>query len=317
VTAPVAVHRVRKLFGQVRALDELDLELGPGVTGLLGPNGSGKSTLIKLIAGQLRPDAGVVRLWGRDPFTCPEVFADLGICPEQDRFYEDLRGRELVAALTRLQGFSAADARARADRALERVGMATYADKRMREMSRGMRQRTKFAQAIAHDPALVLLDEPLSGTDPIARADLIALIRELGDEGRCVLVSSHVLHEVESMTREVVVIRHGRLRAQGDITRLRTLLDDRPYRIRLGLTPSDAQAAPEADVRRLAAALLGRAQINAATIVDATALELTTTDLDAACREIPALARDLGIALASFTSPDADLESLYRYLIQR
>ncbi len=314
MSATIALRGVRKLFGQVRALDELDLELDSGVIGLLGPNGSGKSTMIKLIAGQLRPDAGDVRLWGHDPFKSPEVFRDLGLCPEQDRFYEDMRGLEFVTALTRLQGFRAAEARERATRALGRVGMEPYAGKRMREMSRGMRQRTKIAQAIAHDPALVLLDEPLSGTDPVARADLIQLIRELGDEGRCVIVSSHVLHEVESMTREVVVIRHGRLRAQGDITRLRGLLGDRPYRIRLGLMSDGDNAVAEA--RRLAAALIGGALVEAASIIDG-AVEITTTDLDAACREIPTIARDLDLTLASFTSPDADLESLYRYLVQR
>jgi len=314
---PIALRGLRKLFGQVRALDELDLDLGAGVTGLLGPNGSGKSTLIKLIAGQLRPDTGTVALWGRDPFTCPEMYVDLGLCPEQDRFYEDLRGLDFVAALTRLQGFSAADARARAARALARVGMERYASKRIGEMSRGMRQRTKIAQAIAHDPAIVLLDEPLSGTDPVARADLIALIRELGDEGRCVVVSSHVLHEVESMTREVVVIRHGRLRAQGDITRLRALLSDRPYRIRLGLASSRANVAPSDEARRLASALLLSPLVAAATLIDGGEVEITTTDLDAACLEIPKLAAQLSLSLTSFTSPDADLESLYRYLVQR
>jgi len=315
MSATIVLRGVRKLFGQVRALDELDLEVDSGVIGLLGPNGSGKSTMIKLIAGQLRPDAGVVRLWGLDPFTSPEVFRDLGLCPEQDHFYEDMRGLDLVAALTRLQGFSSAEARERAKRAIARVGMEPYADKRMREMSRGMRQRTKIAQAIAHDPALVLLDEPLSGTDPVARADLIRLIRELGDEGRCVIVSSHVLHEVESMTREVVVIRHGRLRAQGDITRLRGLLGGRPYRIRLGLMSTGDNA--EGEARRLAAALIGSPLIEAAAIIDGAAVEITTTDLDAACREIPRRARELALTLSSFTSPDADLESLYRYLVQR
>ena len=315
MSATIVLRGVRKLFGQVRALDELNLEVDSGVIGLLGPNGSGKSTLIKLIAGQLRPDAGTVSLWGRDPFSSPEIFADLGLCPEQDRFYEDMRGLEFVTALTRLQGFSGADAREHAKRALSRVGMEPYASKRMREMSRGMRQRTKIAQAIAHDPALVLLDEPLSGTDPVARADLISLIRELGDEGRCVLVSSHVLHEVESMTREVVVIRNGRLRAQGDITRLRGLLDGRPYRIRLGLADDGRPA--EGEARRLAAALIGTSLVAAATILDHRAIEITTTDLDAACREVPRLASELGLTLSSFTSPDADLESLYRYLVQR
>jgi ABC-2 type transport system ATP-binding protein len=317
MSPPIALRGVRKLFGQVRALDELDLDLDAGVTGLLGPNGSGKSTLIKLIAGQLRPDTGSVRVWGADPFATPAIFADLGLCPEQDHFYEDMRGREFIAALARLHGATAADAGTQADRALARVGMERYADKRLRAMSRGMRQRTKIAQAIAHDPAIVLLDEPLSGTDPVGRADLIALIRELGDEGRCVIVSSHVLHEVESMTRQVVLIRHGRLRAQGDITRLRTLLGDRPYRIQIGLADPLSPDERPADPRRLAAGLIARPEVRAAAIVGEREVEVTTTDLDVTCREIPALADALGFALASLTSPDADLESLYHYLIQR
>jgi len=314
VSPIVAVTDVRKLYGRVRALDAIDLEIGAGVTGLLGPNGSGKSTLFKLIAGQLHPDTGEIRVFGRDPRKDPAVFRALGLCPEQDKFYEEMSGEAFVAALTRLHGFSAADAAQRARAALARVGMAELAHKPIRAMSRGMRQRTKIAQAIAHDPALVLLDEPLNGTDPIARADLIALVRALGDEGRAVIVSSHVLHEVESMTREVILIRHGRLRAQGDITRLRALLADRPYRIRITVRAADGAPEP---ARRFAAALLGEARVRAAELIDADTLEITALDLDGAAQAIPALAERMGLVIHGFTSPDADLESLYRYLIQR
>lgn len=299
---------VSKMFGQVRALNDVDLAVGPGVTGLLGPNGSGKSTLLKLFSGQLIPDEGEVRLLGRDPFSEPAALRGLGLCPEQDKFYEELTGYAFVEALTRLHGFSARDAKARAQVALDRVGMGELGRKRIQDMSRGMRQRTKIAQAIAHDPPVVLLDEPLTGADPVARADLIALVRSLGAEGRCVVVSSHVLHEVEAMTHQVVLIRFGRLRAQGDIFRLRGCLTDRPYRIHLEV---------DTGARAFAAALLAFEHVNRAEVLGPAAVEITTTDLEAAARDVPELARSLGRTLSAFTSPDADLESLYRYLVSQ
>lgn len=302
----VSIRGVSKMFGLVRALDELSLELRPGVTGLLGPNGSGKSTLLKLIAGQLRPDTGAVDVLGRDPFRDPEAFHTLGLCPEQDKFYEELTGEQFVTILARMGGMPAREATDRAKAALARVGMAEHGRKRISGMSRGMRQRTKIAQAIVADPQVVLLDEPLTGADPIARADLIALVEQLGAEGRCVVVSSHVLHEVEAMTHRVVLIRFGRLRARGDIMRLRALLDDRPYRIRLEV----------ASPRALAALLIAQPSVIAAEVVGERELEVTTTDLDMASDQIPALAQQHGHVLESFASPDADLESLYRYLVE-
>jgi len=301
----IEIHGVTKMFGTVRALDEIDLELGLGVTGLLGPNGSGKSTLLKLVSGQLRPDTGYVRVLGLDPFAEPQVFARLGLCPEQDKFYEELSGEVFVTALTRLHGFGAREATERAHHALARVGMIEHMRKPMRAMSRGMRQRVKIAQAIAHDPPVVLLDEPLTGTDPVGRADLIALTRTLGQEGRIVVVSSHVLHEVEAMTHQVVLVRYGRLRAQGDIGRLRALLEDRPYRFRIRV----------ARPRELAAALVVLPHVRAAEVVKGDSLELTTTDLVALCRALPGEAARLGLVIEELGSPDADLESLYRYLI--
>ncbi len=296
---------VSKMFGQVRALNDVDLRVGPGVTGLLGPNGSGKSTLMKLFAGQLLPDEGSVALLGADPFRQPTALRALGLCPEQDKFYEELTGHTFVEALTRLHGFSRGDARKKARAAMDRVGMGEHGHKRLSEMSRGMRQRTKIAQAIAHDPPVVLLDEPLTGADPVARADLIDLVRGLGDEGRCVLVSSHVLHEVEAMTHRVVFIRFGRVRAHGDIFRLRALLTDRPYRIHVEVP------AP----RALAAHLIALEHVVATAVVGDGTLEVTTLDLEAAARDIPAAAGQLAQVVSAFTSPDADLESLYRYLI--
>jgi ABC-2 type transport system ATP-binding protein len=303
----ISVTGVSKMFGVVRALNEIDLTVGPGVCGLLGPNGSGKSTLLKLIAGQLRPDTGTVRLLGQDPFALPAALRDLGLCPEQDRFYEDLSGFEFVEALTRLHGLNVEAARQATRAALDRVGMSRDGLKRMGEMSRGMRQRVKIAQAIAHSPRVVLLDEPLNGADPVARADLIRLVRTLGDEGRCVLVSSHVLHEVESMTHRVVLVRAGRMRAQGDFLKLRELIEDRPYRITIELD------APEA--RAFAARLVALPHVRSASVNTDRTVEVTTVALDAACQDVPGAAAEIGRVVVRFTSPDADLESLYRYLM--
>jgi ABC-2 type transport system ATP-binding protein len=314
MSAPILeIRGVSKLFGTVRALDEIDLEIGPGVTGLLGPNGSGKSTLLKLVSGQLTPDTGTIRVRGLDPFADPRCMTSLGLCPEHDRFYEELTGERFVAALARLHGYTAAEATTRARRALARVGMERFAGKPLRAMSRGMRQRVKIAQAIAHDPDVVLLDEPLTGTDPVGRADLIALVVELGAHGRCVVVSSHVLHEVEAMTPSVVLVRYGRLRAQGNIRRLRALLVDRPYRVRVELGAQDASVGK--DARALATRLVAVPTVTAVAFVDARTLELTTTDLDTACLEVPRLAAELGLGVERLSSPDADLESLYRYLV--
>lgn len=314
MSAPILeIRGVSKLFGTVRALDEIDLEIGPGVTGLLGPNGSGKSTLLKLVSGQLAPDTGSIRVRGLDPFADPSCMTSLGLCPEHDRFYEELTGEHFVAALARLHGYTAAEATTRARRALARVGMERFAGKALRAMSRGMRQRVKIAQAIAHDPDVVLLDEPLTGTDPVGRADLIALVVELGAHGRCVVVSSHVLHEVEAMTPSVVLVRYGRLRAQGNIRRLRALLVDRPYRVRIEVGDRDGSGGNVA--RTLAAQLVVVPSVTAVTLVDARTLELTTTDLDTACLAVPRLAGELGLGLERLSSPDADLESLYRYLV--
>ncbi|MFN3197881.1 MAG: ABC transporter ATP-binding protein [Bradymonadia bacterium] len=307
MSAPfIEVSGVSKLFGHIRALNEVSFTLGAGTFGLLGPNGSGKSTLMKLVCGQLNPDTGAVKVLGLDPFERPEIFRALGLCPEQDRFYEDMTGVQFVTALCRLQGVGARDARKMAERALERVGMSAHGKKQLRAMSRGMRQRIKIAQAVAHDPQVVLLDEPLTGADPVARADLIKLVQSLGAEGRCVLVSSHVLHEVEAMTHQVLLLREGRLRAQGDIFKLRRLLTDRPYRIQVEV----------ADPRRLAARLLNADIFTSVTLLGDDAMELTTVDLDAAVSALPEAAAALGVTVKRLSSPDADLESVYRYLIR-
>jgi len=237
---------VSKWFGDVVALTNVSLRVAPGVTGLLGPNGAGKSTLFKCLTGISAPSSGSVTLLGRDPRADSSIFRDVGLCPDVDKFFEEMSGLDFVAALARLHGMPRDEARRAAERALDRVGLADVMRKRVAAMSKGMRQRVKFAQAIVHDPHVVLLDEPLNGMDPLARHATVELIGRLGAEGRTVVVSSHILHEVDAMSQQVVLLVQGRVLAEGSVREIRDAIRTKPHRVAVG-TP---------DARRLAREML-------------------------------------------------------------
>ena len=245
--APVlSFERVSKWYGPVIGVNQVTLELRPGITGLVGHNGSGKSTLMRLAAGQSKPDLGRVLVGGRDAWTAAAKL-HVGYCPELDIFYEEMSGRRFVETMARLCGFSRAEARRRTGAILDLVGMSERADRPLGGYSKGMRQRIKLAQALLHDPALLLLDEPLSGIDPIGRRESIALFHELAQRGKCLLISSHELDELEKLTDHVAIMSAGRIAAVGTLTTIRDLLDDHPLSIRVR---SDQN-------RHLAALLLG------------------------------------------------------------
>jgi ABC-2 type transport system ATP-binding protein len=229
--ALLEARSLTKLYGVVIGLNDVTLDLPKGVRGLLGPNGAGKSTFLKLVTGQLRPTEGEVRVFGERPWGNPGLFRRVGFCPEQDSFWDFLTAREFVAALARLGGCDAAEASRRATAALERCGAQEFMDRKIGGFSKGMRQRTKVAQALVHDPELVILDEPLSGTDPIGRHDLVELVKQLGREGRSVLISSHVLHEVQAMTEDFLLIHSGRVLASGNVHEIRGVMNEYPHRI--------------------------------------------------------------------------------------
>jgi ABC-2 type transport system ATP-binding protein len=233
--------RVSKWFGPVLGLNQVTLELRAGITGLVGANGAGKSTLIRLATGQIRPTLGRVTLRGVDAWDW-RARRLVGYCPDHDRFYEDLSGRAFVRQMVRLSGYRDADLRA--DALLEQVGMANRADRPLRGYSKGMRQRIKLAQALITDPALLVLDEPLGGIDPVGRAELIALFRSLADAGKCLLVSSHELQELEKLTNHVAVMARGRIAAVGTLAEIRARLDDYPTTVRVRL-PEARAAAPQ------------------------------------------------------------------------
>ncbi|HEX3150206.1 MAG TPA: ABC transporter ATP-binding protein [Gemmataceae bacterium] len=250
-TVPVLLfEQVSKWYGPVIGLNQVTLELRSGITGLVGSNGAGKSTLLRLATGQLKPSLGRVTVRGVDAWDW-KAKALVGYCPDTDAFYEDLSGREFVGAMARLCGFDRRDAQRRTEAVLDRVGMIDRADRKLGGYSKGMRQRIKLAQALLNDPELLVLDEPLSGIDPLGRQELLELFRGLANEGKCLLVSSHELEELEKLTDTVAILTRGRVAAVGTVTRIRDMLDDQPLSIRID----------SADARRLAALLIGRPDV--------------------------------------------------------
>jgi ABC-2 type transport system ATP-binding protein len=230
--AVLLFDRVSKWYGPVIGINQVTLELRPGITGLVGANGSGKSTLLRLAAGQVRPDLGSVCVCGEEAWSAAAK-RHVGYCPETDIFYEEMSGRRFVETMARLCGLTRRDARRRTGEVLELVGMDGRSERRLRGYSKGMRQRIKLAQALLHDPELLLLDEPLSGIDPIGRRESIELFLRLSARGKCLLVSSHELEELEKLTDHVAIMARGQIAAVGTLVRIRELLDEHPLSVRL------------------------------------------------------------------------------------
>jgi ABC-2 type transport system ATP-binding protein len=304
--AVIAVSRLSKWYGQVSGLNDVTVSVPAGVTALLGPNGAGKSTFMKLVTGQLKPNQGEVRVFGEPIWGNPALYARIGVCPEQDAFYERMTGLEWVTALVRLNGFDEDAARAAAGAALAAVDLADVADRKIGGYSKGMRQRVKLAQAIAHDPDLLILDEPLSGMDPLMRRHVIRLIRTWAQGGRSVLISSHVLHEVEAMTSNILLINNGRILAEGNVYQIRDLIDGHPHTVRIGVP----------DPRALAMRLLAADDVTSVR-VEPGAVVVETARPDAFYTRLTGLAAE-GAAgeIDEVTSPDDNLQAVFRYLVK-
>jgi ABC-2 type transport system ATP-binding protein len=304
--APIAMTRVSRWYGPVIALNDVTVTIPPGVTGLLGPNGAGKSTFLKLAAGQLRPSQGELSVLGRAAWGSPEIFHRVGLCPESDAFWEHMSGLQFLTTLLRLTGYEEAECQRRAEEALHTVALLDAKDRKLGGYSRGMRQRVKLAQAIAHEPELLLLDEPVTGMDPLNRRRVIDLVRRLGREGRTVLVSSHILHEVEAMTRRVLLVNHGRILAEGDVREIRELMDEHPHTVALRAR----------DPRRLAAAIVGWPNVlSVAFGGEGEWLTVQTARPDEFYRGLHQAALEAGVV--EMYSPDENLESVFRYLTVR
>jgi ABC-2 type transport system ATP-binding protein len=303
LTGMIAVNDVSKFFGSVVAVSDVSFAIESGVTALLGPNGAGKSTLFRMMCGLTPPSRGAVAVLGADPRTDRDVRGRISLVPQQDALFDHLTAAEWVSTAARAQAVEHPDAVAAW--ALEQVELTDVAGKRVGEFSKGMRQRAKVASALVNDPEVLILDEPLTGLDPVQRRRMIALFHQLGDDGRCVLVSSHVLDEVARLGSRVLVIAQGRLVATGDYRDLRALMDDRPLRVRVGVS----------DPRRFATALVDRGLISALTL-DGAHVVVDTLDIDSLGRQLAPLAVELGVRLTEVTPLDDDLESVFRYLVE-
>jgi ABC-2 type transport system ATP-binding protein len=304
--AVLAAEHLSKWYGQVIGLNDVTVSVPPGITGLLGPNGAGKSTFMKLITGQLRPSKGSVHVLGEPIWNNPRLYFRIGFCPEQDRFYERMTGLEWVSALVRLNGLGEREAREAATRALEAVDLLDAASKRIGAYSKGMRQRVKLAQALVHDPELLILDEPLSGMDPIGRRRTIRLIRDWARQGKSILVSSHILHEIESMTTNILLINNGRILAEGNVHQIRDLIDEHPHTVYIRAS----------DPRRLAREFLTHADVISLRF-EPGAVVVETGEPDAFYGRLTELvaAGECG-AVEELTSPDDNLQAVFKYLVK-
>ncbi len=301
----IVVEHVSKWYGDVVAVSDVSFGVAPGVTALLGPNGAGKSTMLKMLAGLLAASSGSVRIHGRPARGEPGTYRRLGLVPEQEQLYPFLTGREFVRLNAVLQKLPDPDGAT--DRAITLVEMTNAAGRKLGGYSKGMRQRVKVAAALVHDPDVLLMDEPLNGTDPVQRAGLIGLIRELGAAGKTVLVSSHVLVEVERFAENILVIVNGKLAAAGDYRAIRDKMDQHDHAIRIRAD----------DPRRLAAALIAEPSTRAIRFDGAGRLVAETNDVRAFSRAVPAVARREGIRLLEVQAVDESLTSVFAYLVGR
>lgn len=295
------MRKVTRRFGDVVAMNRVDLDLDGGITALVGANGAGKSTLMKVATGHVRPTSGTVTAFGATVWDNPSVLARIGYVPEQDAFYEQMTGPEFVTALAELSGMAPAQARAAASAELEALGLADGLDRAIKTYSKGMRQRVKLAQALVHRPSLLLLDEPLLGCDPVARRRLQDRILALRNEGCTVLVSTHILQEVEQVTRDVAILAGGRLVARGTMGEVRNALTRIPSRVRVHCRQA----------RKAAATLAGWPLVQSVELGD-THVDVRTPDLQAFLHKLQSGPTTWG--LTGHELLDGDLESLFGYV---
>jgi ABC-2 type transport system ATP-binding protein len=306
VTA-IATEHLSKWYGQVSGLNDVTVSVPAGITGLLGPNGAGKSTFMKLVTGQLKPSKGSVRVLGEPIWGNHVLYRRIGFCPEQDAFYDRMTGAEWVTALVGLNGLSEQDAGEASRRALGIVDLLDAADRKIGGYSKGMRQRVKLAQAIAHEPDLLILDEPLSGMDPIMRRRTIRLIKDWGRSGKSVLVSSHILHEVEAMTSNILLINNGRIVAEGNVHQIRDLIDEHPHTVFIRAD----------DPRRLARELLAQDGVISLRFEQgAVVVETGRPDAFYARLTDMAASGEAGV-IDEVTSPDDNLQAVFKYLVKQ
>jgi ABC-2 type transport system ATP-binding protein len=305
--AIIQATQLSKWYGQVSGLNDVTAAIPAGITGLLGPNGAGKSTFMKLITGQIKPSKGAVRVFGEPIWGNPGIYRRIGFCPEQDAFYERMTGLEWVTALVRLNGLTDAEAASAAHKALEKVELMDAANKKIGAYSKGMRQRVKLAQALVHDPELLILDEPLSGMDPLMRRKTVRFIKDWARAGKHIVVSSHILHEIEAMTSNILLINNGRILAEGNVHSIRELIDTHPHTVYVR----------GADPRALARRFLAEDDVLSLRFEpDAVVIETSKPDSFYARLTQLATSGEAG-AVEEVTSPDDNLQAVFRYLVKQ
>lgn len=304
MTPTIDVQKISKWFGSVVAVNDVSLSVNPGVTGLLGPNGAGKTTLLRMIVGLAEPSEGTVTVLGEPIRNNSKLYHRIGVMSEHETVYEFFTGREFVEFSARLHKL---DQMAPAvDRAIEAVGLTNVQHRRLGGYSRGMRQRMRLAATMVHDPEVLLLDEPLSGTDPRQRIEFQDLMRRLAGEGRTILISSHILEEVETLADSILLMVSGKLAASGDFHAIRAKLDERPYKVRIIVS----------EPRPMASALVRLDSVDSVMVDPDGALVVMSSNVLALQRSVPRLAQENGIRLLRVEPLDESLESVFGYLVE-
>jgi len=302
----IETRNLSKWYGNVLGLSDVSVQIEAGITGILGPNGAGKSTFLQLITGQIKPNIGNVTIKGQKIRNNYPFFSIIGFCPEHDSFYDEMTGWQFITSLLKLHHFSATEIEAKAREALEIVELIEDKDRVIKSYSRGMRQRIKFAQAIAHKPDIFILDEPLNGLDPLGRRKIIRLIKSYKGEGKTVIFSSHVLPEIEAMTKRIILIHQGKIFAQGDIHYIRDLIDTHPHIISIKCN----------NPRQLASKIIQEEYVLKVHL-DSTddSLLVETNNRDKFFNLLPSLFIENNIEVDKITSPDDNLQAVFDYLV--
>ena len=296
--APVIMFdRVSKSYGRINALNSISLGISGGVTGILGMNGAGKSTLFKLMMGKIKPSSGAIRLFGADPWKNPAPYSRIGFVPEHEKMYDWMTAFDFIVTFARLHGMTRDEASKEATRVLSFVSLADVMHKKIGQFSKGMRQRVKIAHALVNDPELIILDEPLQGCDPLARTTIMNVIKELGAMGRTVLVSSHILHEIERITEQIVILHRGRILALGNSHAIREMLDQHPHK------PRD-----------LAMSIIKIDEVTGMSFSSPNKLLIETQHLGEVHKKLPQTIIESGRKVTAIDNPDDDLQSILMYL---
>jgi len=303
----IRVENVSKWYGEVSALNEVSLEIDSGILGLLGPNGAGKSTLLKLMSGQLLPSIGEVYVLDEQYQNNPRLYSQIGLCPEQDSLWSEFSGPEFLTAMLRLQGWLSKDAEARSRQLIGMLELDKAGKRKVGGYSKGMRQKLRIAQSFAHNPRVLFLDEPMTGLDASSRALVADLIRDMADQGIAVVVSSHILYEVEQLTKDMVIISQGQLRASGNVYELRELLTDHPMQLEMRVD----------NPRKLSKAFFDYDHVVRIALdpEDDQRLIVYTSHQNKFFQDLPAILEREDIHIENLHAEDEDMEAVFKYLV--